>query len=90
MKIVSPALLGTGQETWVAENLTSGQLPAPLPDKEAKSFAPHASKLMADARHPSCALKALRKADLRQMDALGHDQRGAKDLASLSESAAGS
>ena len=40
MKFVSPALLGAGQETWGAENLTSGQLPAALSDKEAKSFAP--------------------------------------------------
>ena len=44
---------------------------------------------MAGARHPSCALKAF-GSDLRRMDALGHHQRGAKDLAALSESGAGS
>ena len=40
MKIVSPAFLGAGQDTWGAENLTFGQLPAPLSGKEAKSLRP--------------------------------------------------
>ena len=86
MKIVSPLYLKAGQETRVAENLTSGLASAPLSDKVAKSFAPQSSWPRAAIEQQPWAVKAHECSGLRTKVAQGRDSCGGIDLASLSES----
>ena len=86
MKIVSPLYLKAGQETRVAENLTSGLASVPLSDKEAKCFAPQSSWPRAPIEQQPWAVKAHECSGLQTIVALGWGIYGEKDLATLSES----
>ena len=78
MKIVSPLYLKAGQDTRVAENLSSGMASAPLSDKVAKSFAPQSSWPRAAIEQQPWAVKAHECSGLRTIVAQGRDSCGEK------------